>query len=68
MRVSTFQIIKGRIANVRKLLLEVSEDCNLRCRYCVYSGKFLDRRAHSNRLMSWDMAKKIHRLFLQLAG
>jgi len=50
--------IKRKIANVRSLLLEVSEACNLRCRYCVYSGKFLDRRKHSTKLMSWNTAKE----------
>lgn len=50
--------IKREIANVSRLLLEIAEACNLRCRYCVYSGKFVDSRKHSTRLMSWEIAKR----------
>ncbi len=49
--------VKFKLANVRKLLLETTENCNLRCRYCVYSGKFLDRRKHSSKFMDWKTAK-----------
>jgi uncharacterized protein len=49
--------IRKEIANVRKFLFEVSESCNLRCRYCVYSGKFSDRRQHSNKMMDWETAR-----------
>lgn len=39
------------------LTLQVTQNCNLRCEYCVYSGKYTTR-THSNKRMSYDMAKK----------
>jgi len=42
--------------NLRFLLLGVTEQCNQRCRYCVYSGKYPGRRTHSLRRMTWDTA------------
>lgn len=56
--------IKRELANVRRLLLEISEACNLRCRYCVYSGAFFDRRKHSQRVMSWEIAKSALDFFI----
>jgi uncharacterized protein len=50
--------IQKDLANVRKCLFEVSEACNLRCRYCIFSGKFIDRREHTKRIMGWKIAKK----------
>ncbi|MFZ5427514.1 MAG: radical SAM protein [Thermodesulfobacteriota bacterium] len=34
------------------LTLAVTEQCNFRCRYCLYSGAYLDQRVHSSRRMS----------------
>ena len=42
---------------VHQLVLQVTQNCNLRCDYCVYSGKY-DNRTHSSKIMSWDTAKK----------
>lgn len=39
------------------LLLQVSQGCNLRCGYCIYSGEY-DNRTHQNKMMSWDTAKR----------
>jgi uncharacterized protein len=49
--------VLNELANVRKMLLEVSEDCNLRCRYCIYSGQYHDIRKHSKSLMDWKTAR-----------
>ena len=38
------------------LLLQVSQGCNLRCEYCIYSGEY-NNRTHQNKMMSWDTAK-----------
>lgn len=32
--------------------IEVTQQCNLRCRYCCYSGSYENRRAHRNLFMS----------------
>ncbi|MBX9039382.1 radical SAM protein [Enterococcus raffinosus] len=39
------------------LVLQVTQNCNLRCSYCVYSGLY-DTRRHGNAKMSWGQAKK----------
>lgn len=39
------------------LILQVTQNCNLRCEYCVYSGKY-NQREHQNRKMTFDIAKK----------
>lgn len=39
------------------LLLQVTQCCNLRCDYCIYSGKYLNR-SHSKKRMSFDTAKR----------
>lgn len=42
---------------VRHVILQVTQRCNLRCEYCVYSGDYHNRR-HSNKNMSFEVAKK----------
>lgn len=44
-------------SNLRTLLLQVTQNCNQRCNYCVYSGKY-NNRIHSTNRMSFEMAKK----------
>lgn len=43
--------------NLSYIILQVTQNCNLRCEYCVYSGGYLTR-GHSNKMMSWEIAKK----------
>lgn len=43
------QVLKNRLP---RLILEVTRQCNMRCSYCVYSGKFSGRRNHQNFKMS----------------
>lgn len=40
-----------------QLILQVTQQCNLRCQYCVYSGGYTNRH-HANRIMTLDLAKK----------
>lgn len=39
------------------LILQVTQNCNLRCEYCVYSGNYRTR-SHDNKRMSFDLAQK----------
>jgi uncharacterized protein len=39
------------------LILNVTEKCNLRCRYCVFSGIYKNRRSHSEKQMPWEIAR-----------
>lgn len=43
--------------NMRSVTLQVTQNCNLRCHYCVYSGSYVNR-THNNKRMSWETAKK----------
>lgn len=48
-----------------QLILEVTQNCNLRCRYCVYSGRHAGMRAHNDLAMTWDVAQKAIDFFLK---
>ena len=37
-------------SNVQQLILQVTQNCNLRCKYCVYSGSY-SNRVHNNKRM-----------------
>ncbi len=43
---------------MRDLVLVVSEQCNLRCKYCTYSDTYESYREHTNNLMTFTVAKK----------
>ncbi len=47
------------------LILGVTEQCNLRCNYCIYSGHYSGERRHANRHMSWDVARQSIDFFMQ---
>lgn len=54
------------IHNVGQLILEVTQKCNFRCFYCIYSGKYNYLRSHSNRSMTFEIAKKSIDIFRSL--
>ena len=44
---------------VEQLILQLTQQCNLRCQYCVYSdNNDQTNRRHDNKRMSWEVAKK----------
>lgn len=43
--------------NLKQLILQVTQNCNLRCKYCIYSGSYINR-THTNKRMSFETAKK----------
>ncbi len=44
---------------IDSITLQVTQSCNLRCSYCVYSEKeYKSQRNHSNKMMSFETAKK----------
>ncbi len=46
-------------SHLRSLILQVTQDCNLRCTYCPYSWSNNNvEREHNNSVMSWETAKK----------
>lgn len=58
-------LIKGKIAShLQQMILCVTERCNLRCTYCVYSGQHAGYRMHSNKVMTWNIARRAIDYFL----
>lgn len=51
-------------SNLNSLLLQVTQNCNQRCGYCMYSGGY-HNRTHCDRKMSFEMAKKGIDMILQ---
>jgi uncharacterized protein len=52
------EAIQAKLMKERMILiLSVTEDCNFRCRYCVYGGGYAHHRGHSQRVMDWDVAR-----------
>lgn len=51
-------------SKLQQLTLNVSEACNMRCKYCVYSGKYFYKRTHNSRLMNFIVAKRAIDFFL----
>lgn len=51
------RMVKERISSkLRQITLSITEECNFRCSYCVYSGKHAGRRTHSCKKMTWNVA------------
>ena len=50
------------------LIIEATQDCNMRCRYCVYSGEHNNIRVHNQSAMPWDTARKAIDFFLKNPG
>jgi uncharacterized protein len=46
--------------------LELTEQCNFRCKYCTYSGGYTNQRTHGRRNMSWSVAKLAVDLYLEM--
>lgn len=42
--------------SLNRLTIQVTQNCNFRCEYCVYSGSYYNR-VHNNKRMDWDTAK-----------
>lgn len=51
--------IAGMELGFTKLTLGITHVCNLRCKYCIYSGEFKGERTHESKMMSIEMADKI---------
>ncbi|HLP46967.1 MAG TPA: radical SAM protein [Candidatus Kapabacteria bacterium] len=52
------EILKNRIKYLPQMILEVSENCNLRCKYCVYNGEYMHQRSLSPKQLSFETARK----------
>ena len=45
-------------SRVQGVTLQVTQDCNLRCSYCAYSGSYEHQRKHNKKTMSLVIMKK----------
>lgn len=55
-------LMTDQLANIMehelsRICLQVTQNCNLRCKYCTFSGSYVNRE-HTNKRMDWDTAKK----------
>lgn len=56
---SSWDEICHRILHERsQTILEITQSCNLRCKYCTFGGSFPGHRTHSSLSMSVDTAKR----------
>ena len=56
---ASFQLDNLMSRGVNKLTLQVTQNCNLRCQYCIYSeNSNLYQRVHSKNAMTLETAKK----------
>ncbi|MGL5439829.1 MAG: radical SAM protein [Filifactoraceae bacterium] len=46
------------------LILITTEDCNLRCKYCIYSDCYEDKKTYSSKRLNSDVAIKSVNIFL----
>lgn len=42
---------------LKQITLEITQKCNLRCKYCIYNEEFDQFRSFTQEDMSWDVAK-----------
>ena len=40
------------LPNIDTFIIELTQNCNMRCRYCCYGGSYQDNRTHSGKSMS----------------
>jgi len=55
---SEAEIIRMLNTSLKQLTLEATQQCNLRCFYCVYSGKFQSERTHATKAIDLNNAKR----------
>lgn len=45
-------------SNIKNFSIEITQQCNMRCTYCCYSGKYSDMRMHNELSMSDELISK----------
>jgi len=54
----TDKLLEFHLENkIKKITLQVTQNCNLRCSYCIYSGMY-EQRSHTNKTMSYETMKE----------
>lgn len=52
------KVIKSRFKNLRQLIFEITQDCNLNCRYCAFSGIYNFKRRRNKKSLNINIAKR----------
>ncbi len=50
--------IQRKLKNLGQIIFQITQDCNLRCKYCIFSGKYYYKRNHTNKNISFEVAKE----------
>lgn len=50
------EYIKNSLKNINKIILQITQECNFQCSYCVYSELSNNQRNHSKNKMSPEVA------------
>lgn len=51
------ELMKNVDTTLEHMVLELTEDCNLRCKYCIFSEKFNNFRTFTREKMNWEIAR-----------
>ncbi|MBD3196382.1 MAG: 4Fe-4S cluster-binding domain-containing protein [Candidatus Lokiarchaeota archaeon] len=54
----SIDFFKREVRKTKILALESTQDCNLRCKYCIYSNMYELTRNREQKSMSFEIAKK----------
>ncbi len=62
--------VRGAFENlgIQQLILDLTNQCNLRCKYCIFSGKYKYKRIHTNKAMTRECAMKAVDFFMEHVG
>ncbi len=58
--------IQAALASVGCIALNLTEECNYRCSYCIYSGDYDYERSHGAKFMEYETAVKVIKFFFHL--
>jgi uncharacterized protein len=47
----------NKLINCSHMVLAPTNQCNLRCKYCTFSGEYINNRVHNDLVMNFDVAK-----------
>lgn len=54
----TEHLVRKKVGDLSMITLEVTQQCNLRCKYCVYNDNYDHYRPFTTEAMTWETAKK----------
>lgn len=52
------EVIKNNLANLRQLVIEVTDSCNLKCKYCGLGEFYANHDVRSNKKISFPVVKR----------